>query len=180
MTDLEKTFTFHKAIKMYRAGGGLSAQTHKCRLGAGEGSHPGFVDGTHHVGEPLLTQVQEHHQVKATADELVLRLQHTHKVEKTVVRIISLRRICYTKPVYVMTETAPVNLCSSYPLVRPVELIDVKVLNVQVKLLFAQLAGRDGVQVRACRVTRVTAINGGRKALITAAHPTGKKEEKGK
>lgn len=49
-------------------------------LGAGKGSHPSFVDLAQHVGEPLLTQVQQHHQVKATGDELILRLQHTAKL----------------------------------------------------------------------------------------------------
>lgn len=45
-----------------------------------EGSHPSFIDRAQHVREPLLTQMQQHHQVKATADELVLRL-HTHTIK---------------------------------------------------------------------------------------------------
>lgn len=37
---------------------------------------------------------------------------------------------------------------------RPVKLINVKVLDVQVKLLFAQLTGCDGFQGGACRATK--------------------------
>lgn len=37
--------------------------------------------------------------------------------------------------------------------VRPVQLLDVKVVNVQVQLLLAQLAGGDGLQVGACPQT---------------------------
>ena len=37
-------------------------------------AHPSFVGSPQHVREPLLTQVQQHHQIEAAADKLVLRL----------------------------------------------------------------------------------------------------------
>ena len=37
-------------------------------------AHPSFVGCPQHVREPLLTQVQQHHQIETAADKLVLRL----------------------------------------------------------------------------------------------------------
>lgn len=64
---------------------------------------------------------------------------------------------------------------------RPVELVNVKVLDVQVQLLFAQLAGSDGFQGRSCRGTRVQQDLGRRKNTDhhTEAHLTEEEKKKG-
>lgn len=35
-------------------------------------SHPGRVDSSEHVGEPLLAEVEQDHQVEAAADEFII------------------------------------------------------------------------------------------------------------
>lgn len=35
-------------------------------------AHPSSVDCTQDIGEPLLTEMQQHHQVKAAADEIIV------------------------------------------------------------------------------------------------------------